>query len=64
MQEKSAARGMAALTDAEHDVLAIEALEREVNNGGYSQFFVNGSLEFVPTVVAACSRISRRIAIS
>ena len=30
----------------EQFVLAIEALEREVNNGGYSQFFLNSSGEF------------------
>ena len=27
-------------------VLAVEALEREVNNGGFAQFFVNSSGEF------------------
>jgi Domain of unknown function (DUF4375) len=37
-------------------VLAVEALEREVNNGGYSQFFVNSS-EFAPTIVEALERI-------
>ena len=37
-------------------VLAVEALEREVNNGGYSQFFIN-SAEFVPLVVASLARI-------
>lgn len=34
----------------ERCVLAVEALEREVNNGGYSQFFVNSSNEFVDVV--------------
>lgn len=29
------------LSNAERVVLAIEALEREVNNGGYHQFFIN-----------------------
>ncbi len=32
------------------NVLAVEALEREVNNGGYRQFFVNSSSEFVPII--------------
>lgn len=34
-------------------VLAIEGLEREVNNGGYDQFFVNSSVEFAPIIVDA-----------
>jgi hypothetical protein len=38
-------------------VLAVEALEREVNNGGYEQFFVNSSREFAPMVVGALQRI-------
>ena len=48
---------MRSLTDEERVVLAVEALEREVNNGGYDQFFVNSSREFAPTVVAALQRI-------
>ena len=39
------------LTNTEHVVLAVEALEREVNNGGYHQFFTNSSREFAPTIV-------------
>jgi hypothetical protein len=38
-------------------VLAVEALEREVNNGGYDQFFRNPSRQFAPTVVGALQRI-------
>jgi hypothetical protein len=34
------------ITKEERYVLAVEALEREVNNGGYSQFFVNSSNEY------------------
>jgi hypothetical protein len=45
------------LTAEERVVLAVEALEREVNNGGYHQFFVNSSREFVPTIVDALQRI-------
>lgn len=48
---------MQTLTDEEHIVLAVEALEREVNNGGYDQFFINFSREFVPTIVGALQRI-------
>ncbi len=34
-------------------VLAVEGLEREVNNGGYSQFFGNSSGEFASIIEAA-----------
>jgi len=37
----------------ERYVLAIEGLEREVNNGGYSQFFLNSSHEFVDVIEEA-----------
>jgi hypothetical protein len=45
------------LTDEERVILAIEALEREVNNGGYDQFFQNTSKEYAPIVVAALKKI-------
>ena len=35
----------------------MEALEREVNNGGYSQFFLNSSRKFAPSIVQALQRI-------
>lgn len=38
-------------------VLAIEALEREVNNGGYDQFFLNSSKAHASVVVSALTRI-------
>ena len=38
-------------------MLAIEALEHEVNNGGYNQFFVNSSVEYAPCIVEALRRI-------
>ncbi len=41
----------------ERFVLAIEALEREVNNGGYSQFFLNTSSEFVAVITDALRAI-------
>ena len=44
------------LTDAELTVLAVEAMEREVNNGGYHQFFLN-TPEFAPPLVPALERI-------
>jgi Domain of unknown function (DUF4375) len=57
ISQKAQREGMQSLTDEERIVLAVEALEREVNNGGYDQFFVNSSREFVPTVVGALQRI-------
>src|SRR5215467_15056942 len=35
----------------------IEALEREVNNGGFRQFFENSSQEYAPMIVQALERI-------
>ena len=55
--QKSARLGDANLSDAERVILAIEALEREVNNGGYSQFFTNSSYEFTPIIVDALNAI-------
>ncbi len=45
------------LTDAELVVLAIEAFEREVNNGGFSQFFYNSSVEYAPIIVNSLKSI-------
>jgi hypothetical protein len=48
-----------ALTDlapAERVVLAVEALEREVNNGGYNQFFLNEP-SYAHDIVAALNQI-------
>ena len=38
-------------------ILAVEALEREVGNGGYSQFFYNSSVEYAPIIVDALRSI-------
>ncbi|SPE41380.1 conserved hypothetical protein [Candidatus Sulfopaludibacter sp. SbA3] len=43
-------------SDEEKLVLAVEALEREVNNGGYAQFFDN-TPEYAPVIVDALVRI-------
>lgn len=48
--------GLDALNEVEIAVLAIEALEREVNNGGHHQFFLN-TPEFAQHVVPALRRI-------
>lgn len=45
------------LTTAERTVLAVSALEREVNNGGYAQFFANASREWAPDIVESLRRI-------
>lgn len=45
------------LTQEETYVLAVEGLEREVNNGGYSQFFFNSSNEYAGSIVAALRAI-------
>lgn len=46
------------LTEVEKTVLAIESMEREVNNGGFSQFFYNSSVEYAPILVDSLKGIS------
>jgi hypothetical protein len=46
-----------ATTPEEHTLLAVMALEREVNNGGYHQFFVNSSRKYAVTIVPALESI-------
>ena len=55
--QKAKKVGMVNLNDVEEIILAVEALEREVNNGGYHQFFVNPSNKFVAVIVEALKRI-------
>lgn len=50
IQHKAASRP---ISKEERYVLAVEALEREVNNGGYSQFFLNSSHDFVDVIEEA-----------
>jgi hypothetical protein len=50
------------LSQEEMVILAIEALEREVNNGGYRQFFDNSSREYVPMIVDALERVGSPVA--
>ena len=57
IQQKEATRGEDSLSEPECIVLAVEALEREVNNGGYAQFFVNNSRIYTPIIVEALQRI-------
>jgi len=57
IQQKEELVGQGNLSDQERIVLAVEALEREVNNGGYSQFFINSSGQYAPIIVDALVRI-------
>jgi hypothetical protein len=57
ISQKADREGVQSLTDEERIVLAVEALEREVNNGGYDQFFTNSSREFAPILVDSLRRI-------
>ncbi|MDA0243664.1 MAG: DMP19 family protein [Chloroflexi bacterium] len=45
------------LSEPERVVLAVEAMEREVNNGGYNQFFGNSSGKFTGFLVRALELI-------
>jgi hypothetical protein len=49
--------GRSELNEYERIVLAVEALEREVNNGGFDQFFTNSSHEFAPILAESLRRI-------
>ena len=57
LQQKAEKHGEQALSSEERLYLAIEALEREVNNGGYSQFFLNSSRAFAPIIVESLRQI-------
>jgi hypothetical protein len=57
MDQKASRFGIDKLTAEERVILAVEALEREVNNGGYDQFFVNSSREYASIIVDALRRI-------
>ena len=64
IQAKAKQVGEAGLTDEERLVLAVLALDREVNNGGYHQFFWNSSRRFSPMIVESLRRIGRTAAAS
>ena len=55
IQQKATSK---AISTEEMNVLAVEALEREVNNGGYSQFFLNSSNQFAGSIVRALQAIA------
>ena len=60
LQRKVSRSGGRALSKEERTVLAVRALDREVNNGGYDQFFRNSSKKFVPEIVQSLTRIGCR----
>src|ERR671913_562859 len=45
------------LSTEEMVVLAIESLEREVNNGGYEQFFTSSSKEYASIIIYSLEKI-------
>lgn len=54
---EAALDGKDELSTAERVVLSVEAIEREVNNGGFNQFFVNSSRDFAPFIVESFNLI-------
>jgi hypothetical protein len=54
------AAGFEALSEAEQTVYCLDALEREVNNGGFSQFFFNSSGDTALETVSALERLGAR----
>jgi hypothetical protein len=57
VEQALAGKPKAELSEAEVVVLAVEALEREVTNGGYEQFFRNSSGEFTALIVPSLESI-------
>jgi hypothetical protein len=57
IQEKVKVSGPLKITGVERMVLSVMALSREVNNGGYDQFFRNSSRRFAPAIVNDLVRI-------
>jgi hypothetical protein len=49
--------GFGALSEPEQTVYCLDALEREVNNGGFDQFFFNSSGDTALETVAALERL-------
>ena len=57
IQRKAARKGKRAVSHEEQTVLAVTALDQEVNNGGYDQFLRNSSRVFAPIVVESLLRV-------
>jgi hypothetical protein len=58
IQLRQSRQGKKGTTREERILLGVMALDREVNNGGYDQFFTNSSRQFVPTIVRSLKRIA------
>lgn len=56
LEQKISNRNLENLTFEEQTVMAVESLEREVNNGGYHQFFLN-TPEYAPIIQEALGAI-------
>ena len=59
LQRKADQDGLDSLSKPERVVLAVEAVEREVNNGGYDQLFRNSSKELTPYFEESLAAIGR-----
>ena len=57
IQRKAKRYGERSLSTEERLVLAVRALQREVNNGGYDQFLRNSSQRFAATIIGSLRRI-------
>lgn len=57
LAQKAFRVGVESLTDEERMILAVEAFENQVNNGGYHQFFGNSSREYASVIVNALREI-------
>jgi hypothetical protein len=57
IQAKLDPQGKGGITGEEELVLAVMALQREVNNGGHRQFFTNSSRQFAPVILDCLRRI-------
>ena len=57
LNQKAAKFGVSKLSETEQIILSVEALEREVNNGGYHQFFINSSKDYASIIVKALNKI-------
>ena len=57
LMDKEEHRGLDSLTDSERYLAAIDAMTRQVNNGGWEQFFTNSSGAFAYDLVPALESV-------
>jgi len=60
LDQKAYRVGSFNLSNEEIIVLAIESLEREVNSGGYDQYFINSSREYAAIIVDSLNKIGSK----